>query len=392
MNLEISSLINYYVELLKKEGWIRSEAVEAAFRRVPRHLLIEKVYRGQPNGLEIDPTNLEHLAMIYSNSPFCIRLNPEPSSSSEPGLMAQMLELLALQPGMRVLEIGAGSGYNAALMTELVSDPSLITTLDLNRDLVERTRQRLAAAGYGAIHILAQDGFYGCETNAPYDRIVATVGCSDLSPYWLAQLASDGFMLIPLSHGGYCHCPLVRVEKDRERIIGKVVRYSGFMPIRGSEFPQNLWSISSGEGEAKLVHLIQTIKPEIEYPLFQDLKEFPDHTPTIFDEWAGRFEFHYFLTLHTRQTFVSWVGTGLGDEQSFVLLGDNSIQLYGNQAPVFYQELERIYQQWQVLGKPRMLDYTMEFIPLAGANEPKRGVGSNTWTIDRKFFRQIVRL
>jgi protein-L-isoaspartate(D-aspartate) O-methyltransferase len=291
---------------------------------------------------------------------------------------------------MRVLEIGAGSGYNAALMAELVSDPSLITTLDLNRDLVERTRQRLAMAGYRAIHVLAQDSFYGCETNAPYDRIVATVSCSDLSPYWLAQLASNGFMLIPLSHGGVGHCPLVRVEKDNDRIVGRIVGYSNFMSIRGSEFPQNLWSLSSLEEEAKLVHLIQTIKPEIEYPLFQDLKEFPDHTPIISDEWAGRFEFHYFLALHTRQTFVSWVGTGLGDEQSFVLLGNNSIRLYGNQAPVFYQELESVYQRWVELGKPRMLDYTMEFIPLAGANEPKRGVGSNTWTIDRKFFRQIV--
>jgi hypothetical protein len=132
MTVEISSLINQYVELLKEAGWIRSGAIEAAFRRVPRHLLIEKIYSGsaQSGILEIDPTNPEHLAMIYSNTALVIRWDPDkPSSSSQPGLMAQMLELLALQPGMRVLEIGAGSGYNAALMAELVSDPSLITTL-----------------------------------------------------------------------------------------------------------------------------------------------------------------------------------------------------------------------------------------------------------------------
>lgn len=393
MSVEISSLINQYVELLKEAGWIRSGAVEAAFRQVPRHLLIEKVYRGQPNGLEIDPTNPEHLAMIYSNTALVIRWGPDKlSSSSEPGLMAQMLELLALQPGMRVLEIGAGSGYNAALMAELVSAPSLITTLDLQDDLVAQTRRRLVAAGYGQTNVLAQDGFYGYETYAPYDRIVATVGCSDLSPHWLAQLASDGFMLIPLSHGGVGHCPLVRVEKDNDRIVGRVVGYSNFMSIRGGEFPQDLWSLSAEEDEAKLVRLIQTVKPEIEYPLFQDLKEFPDHTPAISAEWAGRFEFHYFLALHRQQTFVSWVGTGLGDEQSFVLLGDNSIQLYGDQAPAFYQELERIYQQWQVLGKPRMLDYKLEFIPLPATSAPKQDFGSNTWVIDRKFFRQIVRL
>jgi protein-L-isoaspartate(D-aspartate) O-methyltransferase len=398
MSIDISSLINQYSESLKEEGWIQSEAVEAAFRRVPRHLLIEKVYSGgfepPPDVREIDPANPEHLAMIYSNRAICISWDPEPSSSSEPGLAALMLELSTLQPGMRVLEIGAGSGYNAALMAELVSDPSLITTLDLNRDLVERTRQRLAVAGYGAIHILAQDGFYGCETNAPYDRIVATVGCSDLSPYWLAQLASDGFMLIPLSHGGNSHCPLVRVEKDRERIIGRVVRYSNFMPIRGGEFSQDLWSLSSIEAEMKLYRQIQPVKPEIEYPLFPELKALLDPTPPISDELAGIYEFHYFLALHRRDTFIGWEDTtGLGNEQSCVLLNKNGIiQLYGERAPALYQELESIYQQWVELGKPRMLDYKLEFIPLSATSAPKQDFGSNTWTIDRKFFRQIVRL
>ena len=72
--------------------------------------------------------------------------------------MAAMLEELALRPGMKVLEIGSGSGYNAALMAELVSDPHLITTLDIQEDLIAQTRRLLTAAGYSDIHILCQDG------------------------------------------------------------------------------------------------------------------------------------------------------------------------------------------------------------------------------------------
>ena len=391
MKAEILSLLKQYVEQLKEEGWIHTAGVEAAFGRVPRHLLIEKIY--QPDVLEIDPTNPAHLAMIYSNRTLIIRPLPEPSSSSEPGLVALMLELLTLQPGMRVLEIGAGSGYNAALMAELVADPSLITTLDLNGDIVEQTQQRLAAAGYGAIHSLAQDGFYGCETNMPYDRIVATVSCSDLSPHWPAQLAADGFLLIPLSHGSVGHSPLVRVEPEGDRIVGRVVSYSTFMPTRGGKFPQNLWSLSAVESEMALYRLIQTVKPEREYPLFEALQAFPDPTAkNIPEALAGLYEFHYFLALHKRETFIGWEGTGLGDEQSCVLLNkDGTIQLYGEQATVLYQELETIYRQWVGLGKPRMLDYSIEFIPLAEANEPKPDVGSNSWVIDRKFFRQIVK-
>ncbi len=427
MVVEVSHLIDRYVAFLKEEGYIQSKSVETAFRQVPRHQLIKESYSGSyssPDILEIDAANPEHLAMIYSNRAFVIRWDPEPSSSSEPGLTAKMLELLKLQSAMRVLEIGSGSGYNAALMAELVSDPTLITTLDIQEDLVAQTRQRLTAAGYGEINVLHQDGFYGYETYAPYDRVVATVGCSDLSPHWLTQLAADGFMLIPLSHGGVYHCPLVQVEKDNEQIVGRIVADSNFMSIRGGEFPQELWSVSSDDEEGKLVHLIRTVAPDREYPLFQGLKEFPGPTLVTSNEWAGRFEFHYFLASHTRRTFTCWKGTGLGDETSFVLMGENEIQLYGDQAPSLYEELESIYRRWEQLGKPRMTDYNLEFIPLSVVNEQEKDPQSNgatmnctvllcpgdgkqdcatetwevapsepdTWVIDRKFFRQIVRL
>ena len=409
--MDVSDLINHYVTLLKEEGWIQSKSVEAAFRQVPRHQFIKESYSGsyrRPDILEIDAANPEHLAMIYSNRAIMIRWSPDPSSSSEPGLTAKMLELLKLQSAMRVLEIGAGSGYSAALMAELVSNPKLITTLDIQEDLVEQTRQQLAAAGYGEINVLHRDGFYGCETDAPYDRVVVTVGCSDLSPHWLAQLAADGFMLIPLSHGGVGDCPLAQVEKDNERVVGRIVGYSSFMPIRGGEFPQELWSVSSDDEEGKLVHLIQTVAPDSEYPLFQGLKKFPGPTLVTPNEWAGRLEFHYFLALHTRRTFTCWKGTGLGDEKSFILLGENEIQLYGDQAPSLYEELESIYRRWEQLGRPRMLDYNLEFIPLLPANEQEQDPHSDgatmpetwevapsesdTWVIDRKFFRQVVRL
>jgi protein-L-isoaspartate(D-aspartate) O-methyltransferase len=396
MSVDTSSLIDHYVELLKEGGWIRSQAVEVAFRRVPRHLLIEKVYSGrlsQPDVLEIDSTNPEHLAMVYSNRTLVIRWYPELSSSSEPALVALMLELLALQPGMRVLEVGAGSGYNAALVAELVGDPGLVTTLDVQADLAEQTRQRLIAAGYGRIHVQARDGFYGYEAHAPYDRIVATVACSDLSPHWVTQLAPDGFMLIPLSHGGVYHCPLLRVQQDGDRITGRVVGYSGFMAIRGDEFPQSLWSFSPNEDERWLSSQLQSVQPESEHPLFPDLKAFPDSAFRLPAEWAGLYEFHYFLALHTRQAFVCWKGTGLGNEQGLVLLNkEGSIQLYGDRAPALYQELEEIHRQWVALGKPRMADYRLEFIPLLAASEPGPDLGSNTWMIDRKFCRQIVRL
>ena len=423
MDENIPHLIDRYVSSLKKTGDIRSKSVEAAFRQVPRHRLLKEIYSGsrsRPDVLAIDVANPEHLAMIYSDRAFMIRGASAPSSTSQPGLMAGMLELLNLRPGMRVLEIGAGSGYNAALMAEMVSNPKLITTIDNQKDLVEQTRQQLELAGYGEIRVLIQDGFYGCEREAPYDRVVATVGCSDLSPNWLAQLGADGFMLIPLSHGGVGHCPLVQVAKEyddnrvqgvlsiSDRAVGRIVAHSYFMPIRSGEFSQDLWSLSSDDEELELIRLIRMVEPVGEYPLFKGIEAIPDPQSGIPDEWAGRIDFHYFLALHTRQTFSCWTGTGLGDEKSCVLVGEDSIQLFGDKAHMLYQELESIFRKWEQLGKPRMRDYTLEFIPLSEISKQEQNhlsdcatspesrevaqSESQTWAIDRRFFRQIVRL
>ena len=76
---------------------------------------------------------------------------------------------------MKVLEIGSGSGYNAALMAELVSDSRLITTLDIQEDLIAQTRRLLTAAGIVTFIFFVQDGFYGYSEHAPIDRILATV-------------------------------------------------------------------------------------------------------------------------------------------------------------------------------------------------------------------------
>ena len=142
---------------------------------------------------------------------------------------------------MKVLEVGAGTGYNAALMAEIVGDQRLVVTVDVLEDVVDQTRRLLAGAGYPQIQVLLRDGFEGVPEHAPFDRIVATVGCSDLSPHWAGQLAADGAMLVPLEHAtGH---PLVMISEHDGALCGRMVLRTGFMPVRGPLHIDDLWAL-----------------------------------------------------------------------------------------------------------------------------------------------------
>jgi protein-L-isoaspartate(D-aspartate) O-methyltransferase len=211
----LRQLIDRYADRLKANGAIRSPAVERAFRTVPRHRLLETFFHRPIDAADFttvhhDPARPrpEDLKLIYSDTALGARLVEQfgarlpASSTSQPSLVADMLELLELTRGVRVLEIGAGTGYNAALLAELVGDQHLVITVDVAEDVAAQTRRLLAGAGYPGITVLCRDGFDGVPERAPFDRIVATVGCADVSPQWAAQLAEDGRLLVPLRHAG----------------------------------------------------------------------------------------------------------------------------------------------------------------------------------------------
>ena len=176
------------VDGLRDSGMLRTPAVEEAFRAVPRHLFLPDV----------------PLARAYADEAVAVQAvdGVTTSSASQPSMVAIMLEQLDLHPGHRVLEIGAGTGYNAALLRRLVGPTGRVVTVDIDDELVAGAARHLADAGVAGVEVHCADGARGYEPGAPYDRIVLTVGSGDVRPEWIAQLAPAGRLLLPLGLRG----------------------------------------------------------------------------------------------------------------------------------------------------------------------------------------------
>ena len=209
------------VDKLKGDGCIHSARVEAAFRAVPRHVFVPDV------ALEQVYSDMHLVTKEQDGQPI--------SSSSQPAVMACMLELLDLRPGQCVLEIGAGTGYNAALMAHLVGETGRIVTIDLDEDIVAAAREHLAAAGYKQVHVVCGDGGQGYADAAPYDRVILTVGAADIAPAWREQLAPHGRLLLPLEVKPVTGRQLlVAFDRTDGYLESTAIRYICFIRLRGS--------------------------------------------------------------------------------------------------------------------------------------------------------------
>jgi protein-L-isoaspartate(D-aspartate) O-methyltransferase len=154
------------------------------------------------------------------------------SASAQPTMMAIMLDQLGLVVGHRVLEIGTGTGYNAALIAHIVGGQESVVTVDVVPELIHQARASLAAAGYGDVIVVCGDGAAGVTGRGPYDRVIVTAGVWDLAPQWLAQLAPGGRIVAPLSVRGIQLA--VGLERVGDHLVSRSACRRGFIRMTGA--------------------------------------------------------------------------------------------------------------------------------------------------------------
>lgn len=206
------------IDNLVEQGCVRTPRVEEAMRTVPRHLFV-------PNA---------PLEKAYGNAPVNTKFDESGASiscASQPDIVAMMLEQLDVQPGQNVLELGAGTGFNAGLLGYLVGEKGHVTTIDVDQDIVDGARAGLAAADIHNVEVILGDGAVGHAPNAKYDLIEATVGAHGVPHAWLDQLAPGGRLLTPLRLRGSVSRSIAFENQDGAwRSVGS--QMNTFMPLR----------------------------------------------------------------------------------------------------------------------------------------------------------------
>ncbi|MBN1270408.1 MAG: protein-L-isoaspartate(D-aspartate) O-methyltransferase [Kiritimatiellae bacterium] len=190
---------------------VSDPAVLAAMRKVPRHEFVL-------------PRDLAH---AYADTPLPIG---EGQTISQPYIVAAMTEMLKLDRESVVLEIGTGSGYQAAICAEIARE---VYTIEIIETLAAGARARLEALGYAHIEVRAGDGYYGWKEHAPFDAIIVTAAASHIPPPLVEQLKTGGRMVIPVGAAGFVQNLVLVEKKDDGSTKQRSVMPVRFVPLTG---------------------------------------------------------------------------------------------------------------------------------------------------------------
>jgi len=354
------------VEQIKRSAELSDPDVERAFLENPRHLFLP--------GLD--------LATVYSNEAIGTHHLPDSqecvSSSSQPGLMAGMLEQLDVRPGMRVLEIGTGTGYNAALLASLAGDTSLVHSVDISETCIAEARRHLDAAGKAGIDLVCGDGWMGLANAAPYDRIIVTASAYDIAPAWLEQLVEGGRIVVPWGLPMWMQCAAAFEKQDNTLVLRSSLRCM-FMRMRGvydwktnsSDDPAALDPPASNSMRVLISLCTDPISNWDDFAAFAALYLWPDSAMPGAN--ASR-EIH--------------IGPVRGNVlvQLVTLSYGPPWRLTGRLSNADINRISRVLKRWYDAGQPSMTSLRMTATPLTKEPPPDQG---GDW-IERTWFRYRI--
>ena len=352
----VNAANRFLVDILAAKRDIRSPEVFEAFRRTPRHLFLDAYYDwSKPSVLVCvdyrSPDPNRH-PEIFSDIPLLTRRRPR-SSVSQPGLVASMLEILELSPGMRVLEIGTGTGWNAALIAFLVGEEGSVVTIENQPEVANSARKHLRRANRMNVRVVTGDGWFGWADGSKFDRIVTTAKSATVSPHWFAQLKEGGSLVVALEDlAGDEGCVISRLEKSSEFMHGKGLERAMFMPLLRDD-------VAEDDVSEKIEGLKSVAPATRESPWLSWIRFFP---PLM-------------VPLRELMFFVSLEGLIVrADGRGFLCEAQDcegscratETHLEECDSSDIYDKLDEVAHRWVRLRAPKICDYEISYSTVAG--------------------------
>ncbi|WP_156994228.1 rRNA adenine N-6-methyltransferase family protein [Pseudonocardia acaciae] len=270
------------------------------------------------------------------------------SSASAPTMVARMLAALDIEPGMRVLEIGSGTGWNAALLAHRVGAEN-VTTLEVDPAIADHARAALDAAGYDKVCLVATDGVPGWPAGAPYDRLIATVGAAVTPYHWVQQVTPGGRLVVPLANTYEPPGVAVLDRHEDGTATGSLGACAVFMSLRSQRVPRR--SVRVGEpdtiGTTELHPYRWAQNRDAAVAIGQRVngvsKSYREATPTTGTVWL--------LDVVTD----SWASVDITEEPPYPVNQSGQRRLF--------DEVADAYRWWQQAGEPAVTDWTVTVGP-----------------------------
>jgi protein-L-isoaspartate(D-aspartate) O-methyltransferase len=345
------------VEQIRHSGVKLSPELIAAFSRVPREAFVPEGFQRR-DGTWVLPADRDFLATVYTDDVLVTKMDGRvpTSSSSQPSLMALMIMALDVRPGQRVLEIGAGTGYNAALLAALGAE---VVSIDVQEDVANRARTALARAGISGVRVEQGDGYEGFPS-VRFDRVIVTVGITGISPRWLAQL-DDGLVIAPVEHAGFHPVHAVRAAGDE--VVATVVSPSGFMVAAGPLTAEHPGSFPAPAASGTLEGLVEYTGSRFRAPL--DGSEYRDLWYAA-GVWHRRAT-HAAIPPREQSCLILLDEPRTGGA---AILPDGTVLACGEEAAEYATDAVGILDRWLAAGRPPMSAWRVAMTLAGDANAP----------------------
>ena len=384
MTNSVSYWQNQILKLIRDYAKDRlDKEIETAFLETPRHLFIRryKVSREDKEWQEVNESNLEeHLSTLYRNEALVLWKEDDDkrvSTISQPSLVLYMLNLLKLEPGHKVLELGAGSGWNAALMGRIVGRSGHVYSIEIIPEVAKTATENIDRFGINNVSIIEGDAGDGYEAESPFERIIFTAGTFDLPRNLYHQIKEGGLLLVVIKNEGGGDT-LFLLQKKGEYFESLDSAPCGFVDVTGKYSLDRLDPIYLED----LLEWTKLQNKEISRTPFwwghKELDAIWRTMPIRFFLSISEPLFQTFQSPKTDSKTKNFFGIWDKENQSLAIAKDNQIITYGNSHA--RERLLSNIHSWVDLGMPGATCFKLQIYPI----DLTVPVKENRWIVKRQ--------